>query len=70
MTGTPDTASLDYESAVGQFCMLVLDRVANAEPGDVLFNIPGVELVAAMNDFLVTLPRIQWPFVVGPWIRV
>ena len=70
MTGTPDTASLDYESAVEQFCMLVLDRVANAEPGAVLFNIPGVELVAAMTDFPFPTPVRPWPLAVGALYRV
>ena len=70
MTCDTDAGVSDYESAVEQFCMLVLDRVANAEPGDVLCNVPGEELVEAMNDVLAVLPRIQWPFVVGQWIRV
>ena len=59
-----------YEAAVEQFCTLVIERVANAEPGDVLCNVTGEELVTAMHDVLAVLPRIQWPFVVGEWIRV
>ncbi len=70
MTRTTDTAALDYESAVEQFCMLVFERVANAEPGDVLCNVTAEELVTAMHSALAVLPRIQWPFVVGDWIRV
>jgi len=27
-------------------------------------------LATAMHDVLAMLPRIQWPFVVGEWIRV
>ena len=59
-----------YEAAVEQFCTLVIERVANAEPGDVLCNVTPEELVTAMHDVLTVLPRIQWPFVVGQWIRV
>lgn len=38
--------------------------------GDVLCNVTREELVTAMHDALAVLPRIQWPFVVGEWIRV
>ncbi len=58
------------ESAIERFCMLVFERVAQAEPGDVLCNVTPEELVTAMHDVLAVLPRIQWPFVVGEWIRV
>ncbi len=59
-----------YEAAVEQFCSLVIEQVAQAEPGDVLCNVTHDELVTAMRDVLAVLPRIQWPFVVGQWIRV
>ncbi len=58
------------ESAIERYCMLVIERVANAEPGDVLCNVTAEELVTAMHDVLAVLPRIQWPFVIGQWIRV
>ena len=70
MTRTIDTAAFDYESAVEQFCTLVIERVANAEPGDVLCNVTREELVTAMHGALAVLPQIQWPFVVGELIRV
>ncbi len=70
MIRTADTAAFDYESAVEQFCMLVIERVANAEPGDVLHNVTGSELVSAMEDVLALLPRLHAPFVIGDWIRV
>ncbi len=70
MTRTIETAAYDYESAVEQFHMLVIERVANAEPGDVMCNATPEELVKAVHDVLAMLPRIQWPFVVGQWIRV
>ena len=59
-----------YESAVEQFCTLVIDRVAQAEPGDAPHNVTGSELVAAMEDVLALLPNIHDPFVIGDWIRV
>ena len=59
-----------YEAAVEQFCSLVIERVARAEPGDVLCNVTAEELVTAMHGALAVLPQIQWPFVVGEWIRV
>ena len=65
MTRTVDTAAFDYEESVKQFCALISDRVANAEPGDVLCNVTREELVTAMHSALAVLPRIQWPFVVG-----
>ena len=58
------------EEAVEQFCALVIKRVAQAEPGDVLHNVTGSELVAAMEDVLALLPRLHAPFVIGEWIRV
>ena len=61
---------LDYESAVEQFCTLVIERVAQAEPGDALHNVTGSELVSAMDDVLAMLPRLHAPFVIGEWIRV
>ena len=61
---------IDYDSAIEQFCTLVIERVAQAEPGDVLHNVTGSELVAAMEDFLALLPHIRDPFVIGQWIRV
>ncbi len=70
MTRTDDTAAFDYESAVEQFCTLVIERVANAEPGDALHNVTGSELVSAMEDVLALLPRLHAPFVIGEWIRV
>ena len=52
MIATNGTTPLDYESAVERFCTLVMDRVDNAKPGDVLFEIPVDDLLTAMNDFL------------------
>ena len=59
-----------YEAAVEQFCSLVIERVAQAEPGDVLHNVTGSELVSAMEGVLALLPHIRDPFVIGEWIRV
>ncbi len=70
MTCDTDAGVSGYESAVEQFCALVSERVANAEPGDVLCNVTGEELATAMHGALAVLPRIQWPCVVGQWIRV
>ena len=49
--------------------MLVIERVAQAEPSG-MCNVTHEELVTAMDDVLAVLPRIQWPLVVGEWIRV
>ncbi len=70
MTSTTDAGVSGYESAVEQFCMLVIERVAQAEPGDALHNVTGSELVSAMEDVLALLPRLHAPFVIGEWIRV
>ena len=59
-----------YEAAVEQFCSLIIEQVARAEPGDVLHNVTGSELVSAMEDVLALLPRLHAPFVIGEWIRV
>ncbi len=61
---------IDYDSAIEQFCTLVIERVAQAQPGDVLHNVTGRELVAAMEDVLALLPHFRDPFVVAEWIRV
>ncbi len=33
-----------YEAAVEQFCTLVVERVAQAEPGDVLWNVTRIRV--------------------------
>jgi hypothetical protein len=59
-----------YEAAVEQFCSLVIERVAQAEPGDVLHNVTGSELVAAMEGVLAMLPHLHGTFAIDQWLRV
>ena len=59
-----------YETAVEQFCSLVIERVAQAEPGDVLHNVTGSELVAAMEGVLAMLPYLHGKFAIDQWLRV
>ncbi len=59
-----------YEAAVEQFCSLVIERVAQAEPGDVLHNVTGSELVAAMEGVLATIPHLHGKFAIEEWLRV
>ncbi len=58
MTCDTDAGVSGYESAVEQFCTLVFERVANAEPGDALHNVTGSELVVAMEDGRYAPPPI------------
>ena len=59
-----------YEAAVEQFCSLVIERVARAEPGDVLHNVTGSELVSAMEGVLATIPHLHGKFPIEAWLRV
>ena len=70
MSGIARKGAGCWEEAAGQFWALGIKRVAQAEPGDVLHNVTGSELVAAMEDVLALLPRLHAPFVIGEWIRV
>ena len=44
MTCVTDAGVSGYESAIERFCMLVVERVAQAEPGDVLWNVTRIRV--------------------------